>query len=501
MNLWKYIFNSNKEQGFTIPLVLGLGLFMLLSGITAIKMSSSSESNSKIQKTSAQALSAAEVGLARIQALIDAERQVAVFPDCAGTRSANGTCPDASTTPSWANPSAIATTTSSNLCGTTVSSQTLNTFKAIAASTEWQDISTNPKDGQYRLISYRYTPSANPNEPPGIGRLIVEGRTSQGVSGATKSSAKAFNTGIARLKVEIPVNKNILTTTGSVPGLWMKYNNTTQMNNDQINGDIIVEGCLLPGGVSSSNLYDPAPSGTQTVSFSPDPMPDTPALDGLLNNGSLVMNYLIGDGIPSADQTPAGDPAIANPFPISNFPRNEDDPAPDGYYHYLIGSAVINGGNSITISPGKKVIFYLQGNLDMGGSPSINVTAGSTPEQLQIYGNTTVGTGKGLNGSNYKYGCPVGITCPTTQIFFNGTGDVKALIHAPEAIGSVKGGGNAAGQVKGTLWINNWIAGSGSSQVKVDAVGQLSDLLSSTTTETVEPQISVSTTWERVEAK
>jgi hypothetical protein len=494
MNLWKYIFTlkkNNKEQGFTIPLVLGIGLFMLLAGITAIKMGSTSETNSKLQKKSSQALAAAETGLARIQSILDEKRELAIYPDCV-SRSGD-VCSDGGTVASWGNPGAITTSTTTTSCGTTTTDTSSALISALAQSLEWQDISSDPNDGQFRLVSYIYTPNANANEPPGTGELTVEGRTAQDAADAVKADNKAYNTGVARIKAEIPVNENIFINTSSVPGLWIKYQNSTNMANDKVNGDILVEGCLVPGGIDSANLSDPT---TQTISSSTDAMPDTPELTTLLNGGSTTLNYLIGDGIASADNTPANDPAITDPFASSSYPRSGDDAAPDGYYHYLIPSLIKNGNTDIEIAAGAKVIFYLQGNLDMGGNTSINMQSnGNTPANLQIYGNTVVANGTGLNGTNYKYGG----TSATTTMYFNGTPEVKALIHAPSAAGGVAGGGNTEGSFKGTLWLNDWNPQSNNSKVKVDAVGQLSDLISSSSTQTIEPQMTVTSSWAREE--
>lgn len=503
MSLWKYILNYQRDpdKGFTIPLILGLGLFMLLTGVTAILNGSESETNSKVQKTTAQATSAAEIGLARIQALIDANRDLAVFNDCV-TRNGNGDCTDTGDVASWHNAQAIIDLSTTNVCGNLVSNEDLTLIDALVSSSEWLDIDTFTTDGydkgQFRLVSYSYPDSAN-NRPPGVAELIVEGRTSQGSSGAT-SASEAYNTGIVRLRAEIPVYENPSTTTDTVPGLWINFQNATNMGNDKINGDIKVAGCAVPSGIKDTNIYDDGDPNTPLpqVYFNPDPLPATPSLPD--------REYLIGDTVPSADNTPANDPVIADAFAVGNFPRDGDDPAPDGYYHYLIQAMDASGGKDITIDDGAKVIFYVQGDIAFGGSLTVNKysancarTTGSCPDttnspaNLQIYGNTTIAT------SSYKYGCPSGIVCPTRFVFFNGTGEIRALIHAPEATGGVAGGGNAEGQVKGTLWINDWNAASGSSKVKVDAIGSLGDLISATTAITIQPQISVSSSYVRQE--
>ncbi len=65
--IFKYILQKSKHStdGFTLPLVLGLGLFMLLTAITMIVRSSDDQISAQLQKQTIENLGIAEAGLNR----------------------------------------------------------------------------------------------------------------------------------------------------------------------------------------------------------------------------------------------------------------------------------------------------------------------------------------------------------------------------------------------------------------------------------------------------
>ena len=69
------------------------------------------------------------------------------------------------------------------------------------------------------------------------------------------------------------------------------------------------------------------------------------------------------------------------------LPKAGDLAQADGSYHYLIqGNLSKNGSADIYLASGAKVVFYVQGNIDIGGNPRINQNG--LPRNMQIYGNT-----------------------------------------------------------------------------------------------------------------
>jgi hypothetical protein len=503
MNLWKYLLISNqdKEQGFTIPLILGFGLFMLAIGITSIKMSNSSEANSKVQKKTLQSVAAAELGLSRIQELLNTNRTIAVYNDCFNSRASDGSCPD-TTEPSWSKASNITLpagqATSCNSSGIVEESEIVS----LASTSQWLDVSSSdPSKGQYRLIDYTYIPDTGISQydTPGVGILVIEGRTNQLEQGKANPDEEVFNTGTTRLSVEIPIKTNEKKLTNSIPGLWMKFDNFANMGEQKVKGSILIEDadCSAGGAVptqltQAKNIAKEGGEFTGDLKSSPMAMPDTPALPPG-NRLNKINGYEI--------------------FAKDNSLPRVGDVEYQGAYHYLVPSLETSGGSGIVISGSKKIVLYIQGNIDLNGSINDGVAA----QNLQIYGNTTE------TGGSFKYGCDDVVakngkvsanSCPTQAIQLGGTADLNAFIHAPEAWACLNGGGSDA-SITGSLWVNQWTgttsnipSGIGLSPctsknttvIEFDDTALPADsILSALQEQTItEPQLSPLTLWERV---
>jgi len=514
MILWKYLLTLNqeeKEQGFTLPLVIGFGLFMLSIGLVSIKMSSDSQINSQIQERTYQALAAAEVGITQFQEYLNGSPLAATIPDC-NSRATDGSCSDAgSSMPSWGNPDTLEVPSpedSSELCENTSAGTLPSDVKRLATNNQtWELVDpNNPEKGEYRLASY--SSSAGAGVFPAVGTLIVEGRT------------REVNRGTTRLAVNIPIQKSTQQENAIEPGLWMKYNGSANLGSHQIRGSILIENTTCasndPNGGIPSQLANASPirndaSGDPTGQLiaSKLEMPDTPSLPplGVLNDLS------------ESD-------ALSKELPRKDANGNVTDRAHEGAFHYLVPKLAMSGNASINIQDGQKVIFYVQGNIEFSGS--INKTTNSSSKNLQIYGNTTVGDGEGYQGSNFKYGCYTNASgaCPTTVIQLKGTSEIKAFIHAPEAWSCITGGGSPTGaNITGAIWVNQWIAsndvfgkpsglgpctGGGTKlvidSVELDANGDLQTLIpDNVKTDLLKPiiyevpRMSASSNWERQE--
>ena len=134
------------------------------------------------------------------------------------------------------------------------------------------------------------------------------------------------------------------------------------------------------------------------------------------------------------------------------MPRGTDTPDGDGVYHYLVGkdshgnSISLKGGEKLEITAGRKVRFYLQGNIDMGGQSQI-IHIGSPPTNFQIYGSN--------GGTHYKTAGDTNIYT-TTSIMLSGNTSASMFIYAPEATVGVNGGGNVPSTITGSVWAKTW---------------------------------------------
>jgi hypothetical protein len=109
-------------------------------------------------------------------------------------------------------------------------------------------------------------------------------------------------------------------------------------------------------------------------------------------------------------------------------------------YEYIVNNIDLNGGDEITITPGQKVIFYVQGNITGNGNGGIkhdcSSANGCQPTNLQIfaYNNRTV----------------LGSAEP--QICLKGNERLEAFIFAPAYSLGKTGNGNFTGAVWGKNW-------------------------------------------------
>ena len=516
-----------SDQGFAMPIAIGLGLIMLLIGATMIVRSQGDQMTASAQKATNQGQSAAETGISRFQSLINNNRMIALYGACSTnlpppSRSDNwnssGACDNSGTTPTpinWKNASSIPTI--SNTCPGSPSGVVP---VSDAVTREWKNISSDSSQGQYRLWDYTYTPDpTNPSgiKTPGTGTLTVQGRVNQDGTGNTATAG--IGTATTQLQIQIRVARP----SSRIPGLWVQ-NVPQNLSNNRINGNILVSGCTLPTW-NPTNPQESVTSGNTVIANPSAIIPDTPLLPALTKLNTIPassLNTLIwNQTLPKVgDINSDGTAYTAGLTLVPSSPT----------YSYLIdGSLTSSGGSAtITLRSGAKIIFYVRGNIDMSGGPVINLNGNAS--NMQIYGNTflrdsngkiqIVGTLTGIPQT--KYGCPItlpainsGLTdppsnyvslggvCPTTSVAVNGNSSVHALIHAPDATGSVSGGGGDCDSATnrgfiGALWMKKWDAASGAGNALVCAEGDYGDLLIANT---IPPSIPSVTTWQRQEAQ
>jgi hypothetical protein len=194
---------QRDDSGFALPIALGVGLLLLIVGASIVLRSQQQQVTAIAQKQTASSLSAAEVGVSRIQNLLTRYRAASLYPsDASGSA------------PSWQNASAIPGLSTS--CPKD-SPDTPESKVAEAATKDWQAIDKDdPAKGQYRLVGYSYSTSE------GKGTLKVQGR-----AGTAAGSLPA----VTQLSVAIPVQA----ISPYVPGLWVQ----TSVNTGTIKANIL----------------------------------------------------------------------------------------------------------------------------------------------------------------------------------------------------------------------------------------------------------------------
>ncbi|MBS3027475.1 MAG: hypothetical protein HCA25_10390 [Dolichospermum sp. DET50] len=447
----------SSEEGFAMPIAVGLGLVMIITGLTMIVRSQSDTQNASSQKSTKKALSVAEVGITRYQQFINNNRVLSVYNDCVGTRS-NGTCPD-TTQKSWSNASVITQLDSG--CG--VSATTTSTI-SDNSNTAWKDISsTDSSLGQYKLVKYEYIPNTgvSDNTAPGVGKLTVQGRVKQQGSGSTATSG--FMTATSQLAVTFPVSTS--PSTAGVAGLWSS--SFSMVGNATSNADVFDSSCNSSTAFNSANLGPWLPSPPYTSQTAPKVTKSVKQFPSLPNNNVYT--------VPSSNINTISSISLGANNTMT-LPRANDVNASGGsfstgastdngtYVYNLTGSSSLSLTGNGTLNLGttngscnQTIIIYADGNLDLTGNGTVNPTQCGTVVNGRAPNSTKVIFYLGSNASLTMTGN--GTTNPSSFQFyvysqaanavtFTGNGTSNAFIFAPFTETRMVGNGT----INGALW-------------------------------------------------
>jgi hypothetical protein len=397
-------FQRRDDSGFALPIAIGVGLLLLIVGAAIVLRSHQQQVTAIAQKQTASSLSAAEVGVSRIQNLLTRYRAASLYPACAIWE--GNTCKDSGTTPiTWKNASASAIPGLSTSCPKD-SPATSERKVAEAATKVWQDIDKeDPAKGQYRLMEYSYSTS------DGQGTLKVQGK-----AGTAAGSLSA----VTQLSVTIPVQP----VSPYVPGLWVQ----TSVNTGTIKANIL--------GPCTGTITSPAAGFG--IARSALEIPSPPSLP------SSGVYYDLGSTLPKDVTLPrTGDIASATTGTYQT-------------YKYVVES--IN--NSFTITSGKKVELWVKGDIKLqdGQSilhPSCSTVSGCSPFDAKIYGLSSSGTLE-LNGKAAV--CDIFFYAPTYNVEHK-----NEPTDTTKAAGC--GGGVNNNSI---YWVNSWSGGGQGVQVALD---------------------------------
>jgi hypothetical protein len=517
-----------SEQGFAMPIALGLGFVMLLIGATMIMRSQGDQVTASAQKVTAQSLAVNEGGIARSLSKLNqfyphllrlnydpintATSKIYLGPDGIPNSGDEGT----TAVDQWSSPPnpPPCTPTGSLPSGL---------------------ISGSVGSGSYQIRAYRYRdPDGIPNTGDEIGNLLIEGQQGSAVS---------------QLQVSMPITRSTVASAGSFPGLYAS-NRINLGNNDVLK--------VIGGNGSAANVICrdcPVPSN-QCVNGAPTPA----GLNSAVGRGpksGIDGNIIIGDPdpppVPTAPATACSATTLASGTPCSiTLPTNELTPnnaegilprsselathKPGTPYHYIVSSINFGGGNG-------KLTVYTATNpqpLSSGataGANSISVTSangyangnklkvGSDPEIYtisSISGNTlTITPNLGTNQAQSSvvrktdptynphgdpvylyvsgnisfsgsasivhagtpdllriYGNPADPTNSTTDQVFTlngGASTSNIFVYAPDAVMGIEGGSSDP-DIQGAIWVKTW-NGSSSNRAEIRVPDNMPSLL------------------------
>lgn len=439
---------ANKEKGFALPLAVLIGLILMGTGMTMIMRAQADQSKVIAQNARADGLRSSEIGVARVQDLLNSVRLMAtVNSECT-----SGDCWQTVQVPSTGTPlrEDLTRLNITTACGN--SSRDNEIANKILAPKEQRSASPGLRDlasGQwfqlndnryYRVVGYNFTENNEDPEIVGLGVLTLEGRSRKSATtDLTKTlpdidrddNAASRN----RVVVTIPIlpSRPLAFDRPTAPALWISEGATEDGANFQ--GDVVMSDTTtepeLECSISKDKIKQPTPAldipyKAQVVRTDLPKLPDPPA----------------------NTDVPEGQKNLEIKAP-ETFPRPGDTTSLSGAYEYLVNNIDLSGSDQITITPGKRVVFYVIGNINGAikhDCSSVSPPTDCKPGNLQIY---AYGSAGDLIGGT-----------PDPEICLKGSERLDAFIFAP----NYSLGKTGTGAFVGAVWGKNWgkISGCGS---------------------------------------
>ncbi|HEY9620051.1 MAG TPA: hypothetical protein V6C78_06765, partial [Crinalium sp.] len=151
-------------------------------------------------------------------------------------------------------------------------------------------------------------------------------------------------------------------------------------------------------------------------------------------------------------------------------------------YEYRVDNLDIHNSKDLTITPGRHVTFYLNGNIERGGDIihdcSVAPGSGCQPTDFQIFGYGPAGSYICTNGNRY----------------------IDTFILAPNYYAGVAGSGGGQGGFRGAVWVGDWSNGSGcgSNTTNITVVQTADWNAIGLTPRNLPPKLAPASTWERL---
>ncbi len=465
------LIRRGKDEGFTLPIVMAIGLVMLL--LTTVNLIQSGEEQlvTIAKKGSSDALASAEFGIARYRELLNNNRVLAVYnlDQWTTTNISGQTCDNISDSAGeWADNSS-----------TTWRKITLDeTDFSLDFNGDGDEDDETVDIGEYQIVDYIYTRDDDINDSDDNGVFDLLADINNDTDGDGDSDARGLLTvkgrsrdgSEAQIQVEIPVGVNVDDLETLNPALWIRQSTLTPTklgnvnldkngngtNNETGDGNLVIyrassgnsrcdETSIATSPTATPAIRDPRNlpnlvdidnipnkriiAGTINLETDPDNAAPTAITDPDNRRDNFFKNgeILLGNELDDADNV---DNTLGTATDTDNTALN------DGRYYYkTTGDLTIGAGESIRVDGTAKVILYVDGdlNIDTGTGDEValaNSSNNATSRYLEIH----VFGDVNINGS--------------------GTVQISGLLLAPN--GTVNIGGSATLDLTGSIWANNW---------------------------------------------
>lgn len=459
-----------RDEGFTLPMVIALGLVMVLLGVISLTTANEENITAISQNSKSDALAIAEVGVARYRELLDRNRDLTIFDnDQWGTRSArtevcNNEDRDISSfIPGSGSPLPVLDTQDLDNDG--------NTTEVI---------------GTYSLVSYDYSNTNGVfNRTNDNSNQDAAGNNARGI--LTIQGTAADDNSKAQIQVEIPLRINRNDLNNLAPALWIGDNTVTaaQLGTLTIGNDSDDEKDVDDDkDVSNDNgnivIRDQATStadGCRSFSTLDSKIPKRPVISNSRNLPSITK---IDDPI-NGDVARARD---AWPTPATS-PINTPDQGIIIPNTFLFGRTTDNPYNPVdntTNCPNIKLCRYYY---DPPASTPLVVPA-DTDLLTDGIARTTLLLDQDLTLNAATRAIKIGSTSSvindsnTFEIYVRGNRNItitatenvtiNALIHAPQGTLTIDGVGKV--NINGSVWVNDFVNNGATVNISPDLIAR-----------------------------
>lgn len=470
-----------RDEGFTLPMVIALGLVMLLLGAVSITTANEEKLTAISQNSRSDALAIAEVGIARYRELLDRNRLLAI----------NDSDQWGTITQICLNNIDEATDVNGNPYSDDddVPSFLPNVVNPISLQEDGQVLNNdgdstdvfNP--GSYSLVAYNYINDNDTDADPltvGIANGtfdLTDDTTNNNARGIlTVRGTAPNNTGEAQIQVEIPIRINLGEMDNLAPALWIGDNTVSAADLGTLsisNGNVVIKDSAVITGTTRDGCRDFSDNDTTdgsqdlatgiTGSVVSDSR-DLPSIQQVIDDvtaartalsatsGSPINTPLV--DTPSTDQWLFGATThlAYNPDPTAT-PTDCSNIKLCRYYYDFPGTSGLTYTDKDLLTDGvARTTLLLNQSLTINAT-SRNVKIGSTSDivndsnAFEIY--IRDDDNDPTNGSANN------VTIDTS----GGIVTINGFIHAPQSTMTITGGGIV--NINGAVWVGDFINSNG----------------------------------------
>jgi hypothetical protein len=468
-----------RDEGFTLPMVIALGLVMVLLGVISLTTANEETITAISQNSKSDALAVAEVGVARYRELLDRNRELTIFDNTIDN-------------PEWRDDTKIRQIRQ-EVCNSddiNINTDILSEQDVVDTQDLDNDGNVTETIGSYSLVSYDYIGSGNSGDfyrKDDNLNQDAAGNNARGI--LTVQGIAADDNSKAQIQVDIPLRINPDDLNNLAPALWIGNNTVTaaKLGNLTIgNGNVVIKDQATPTtdgcrNFSDADTTDGSQNLASTVTFPIPPVTTPPTIRGTVisNSRNLPPIQKIIDDVTKAGTTAnAGDTAIipgknlfgtttSTPYNPDNDTINCPITSKSCRYYYDLRGADRTYTNELLTDGIAKTTLLLDQNLiiDATTIPAV-VPATVPPTPIKIIGSTSEAASDSNNFEIYVNGA--------NNITINTGGktiEINAFIHAPQSTLTINGGGTV--NINGAVWVNNFANNGATVNISPDLIARL----------------------------